>query len=153
MSLLPSIQNGDCTRGGGSQDVLGMVELVSCCFPEQWGLGRQVSVRQELCLHPKWGLWGGNATLSDSCLASKCCQPPAPCRAGLLPRAGRASCQAAAAARGRGPLFIREIRQLMRDGPQSSCSSAAAGTDAGEAEVGGEGKAHFVIKNDGTAEG
>lgn len=71
--------------GGGSQDVLGMVELVSCCFPEQWGLGRQVSVRQELCLHPKWGLWGGNATLSDSCLASKCCQPPAPCRAGLLP--------------------------------------------------------------------
>lgn len=41
----------------------------------------------------------------------------------------------------------------MRDGPQSSCSSAAAGTDAGEAEVGGEGKAHFVIKNDGTAEG
>lgn len=40
----------------------------------------------------------------------------------------------------------------MRDGPQSSCSSAAAGTDAGEAEVGEEGKAHFEIKNDGTAE-
>lgn len=50
---------------------------------------------------------------------------------GLL-HAGWASCQAAA--QGKGTLFIREIRQLMRDGPQSSCSSAAAGPDAGEAE-------------------
>lgn len=68
---------------------------------------------------------------------------------GLL-HAGRASCQAAA--QGRGTLFIREIRQLMRDGPQSSCSSAAAGTDVGEAEGRGRwGTAHFEIKDDGTA--
>lgn len=56
--------------------------------------------------------------------------------------------------RGRGTLSIREIRQLMRDGPQSSCSSAAAGTDAGKAEGRARwGKAHFEIKNDGTAAG
>lgn len=45
----------------------------------------------------------------------------------------------------------------MRDGPQSSCSSAAAGTDAGgvegRREEWGKGKAHFEMKNDGTAEG
>lgn len=80
--LFPSGQNGDCTWGGRSQDVLGMV---SCCLPRQRGLGWQVSVRQGVCLHPKWGQQGGNVTLPDSCLASKCCQPPAPCRVGLLP--------------------------------------------------------------------
>lgn len=78
---------------------------------------------------PEVGPREGSALLWDSCLGCKCCQQPAPCW-------GRATCQAAAAARGRGTLFIREIRQLMRDGPQSSCSLAAAGTDAG----GGEGR-------------
>ena len=54
---------------------------------------------------------------------------------------GQASCQAACS--GRGTVFIGEIRQLMRDGSQSSCSSAEVeGRRGGE-----EGKAHFEIKN------
>lgn len=91
------------------------------------------------------GGWG-TAPLSNSCLGSKGCQRPAPC----LLHSGQASCQAAA--QERGTLFIREIRQLMRDGPQSSCSSAGAGTDAGEVEGReGWGTAHFEIKDDGPA--
>ena len=121
-----------------------MAGFARCSSPWLWGLQVPcVCEAGSLALTPCGGQ--GSVLLSDSCLGSKPCQQPAP-RWGGPP--------ARLPLRGRGTLFIREIRQLMSDGPQSSCSSAVAGADAGEAEGRGRwGKAHSEIKNDGTAGG
>lgn len=90
-----------------------MAGLVRCSSPWSWNLGWHGSMRQGFS--PYHLRAQGSTPLFDSCLGSRACQQPAS-------PWGWASCQAASA--GRGTLFIREIRQLMRDGPPSSCSSA-----------------------------